>query len=288
MNGRNIRPRGTGRPAVGAVRHDGGVEGTTGAGDGGVGPGEGVDPEAPARPPRAGSPGRLVAVVVLIGLAVLAASLAGPWVPQFAEDSRVSVRGPDAPPAPGIPEATPEPEDEVVQTQPDGPSVGWVRPLLVTATLLTIALVLLHLARRVVQRDSGLTGEEGTAEYRPGAGVPRDDRPDVGALRDGVAAAADHLRTAARPADAVIAAWVRLEAAAEVSGIRRDPASTPTEFTLAVLDRTPADREASRTLLGLYLRARFGEERLTADDVAAARRAVDLLAATVAGGSGAP
>jgi hypothetical protein len=263
------------------------VRGTTGSGSGGADPGEAGGPAAPPRPLRGGAPGRLVAVVVLLGTAVLAASLAGPWVPQFADDGRVVVRGPAAPPVPDVQEPTPEPVGEVAEAPPDGPSLGWVRPLVATATLLAIALALLHLARRGARRDSGLRGEDGAEESRPGAGVPREDRPDVQALREGVAAAAADLRTAARPADAVIAAWVRLEEAAGASGLRRDPASTPTEFTLTVLDRTAADRDASRVLLGLYLRARFGEERLTADDVAAARQAVDSLAVALAGdGSG--
>ncbi|WP_225752705.1 DUF4129 domain-containing protein [Actinotalea sp. Marseille-Q4924] len=251
------------------------MQGTPGAWTGG-GPAVSTSP----RLERSGAPPwRALAVVVLLGVAVLASALAGPWSPQLADGGQVTVDR-QAPP-PVIP--TTEPPAEVVQepaAEPaEPPDVPWLRPLLVTATLLGIALLLLHLVRRFLRAAEDPGTEE--APERPGAGAPgRDVRPpDVAALREGVAAAAAHLRSTARPVDAVVAAWVRLEEAAAASGLPRDPASTPTEFTLAVLDRTRADRDATRTLLDLYLRARFGEEHLTADDVAAARRAVDLLAA---------
>ena len=45
-----------------------------------------------------------------------------------------------------------------------------------------------------------------------------------------------------------------------------------------MLDAAPVDPQATRTLLDLYLRARFGAERMTADDVAAAVGALTVLA----------
>ncbi|WP_454043908.1 DUF4129 domain-containing protein [Cellulosimicrobium sp. Marseille-Q8652] len=80
------------------------------------------------------------------------------------------------------------------------------------------------------------------------------------------------------PRDAVIAAWVSLEDAAALAGAHRDPAQTPTEFTVAVLDRTPADPGAVATLRGLYHRARFRGADIDAGDVRAARAALRRLA----------
>ena len=65
------------------------------------------------------------------------------------------------------------------------------------------------------------------------------------------------------PGDAVIAAWVALEASAERSGLVRDRAQTATEFTVEVLDATRADPGATRALLDLYLAARYSEHVLT-------------------------
>lgn len=236
-------------------------------------------------------PGRHVAVLVLLGLAVLAAAVAGPWSPEFADGGRVTVDVPADPPTPEGP-ATPSvgPEPRTPGEEPDLVAPAWLRPVLVTAALLAVALLVLRLARRLRLTDD-VAPDLGQESAGPGVEGIRDRSPDLHALREGVAAAARHLRSAARPVDAVVAAWVRLEEAAAASGLPRDPAATPTEFTLAVLDRTDADPAVTRALLDLYLRARFGEEHLDADDVAAARRAVDLIGAalvrTSAGASGA-
>jgi hypothetical protein len=221
-------------------------------------------------------------VLVLLGVAVLAAALAGPWSPQYGDGGPVGVDVPLDPPtaeAPATPTAEPSPE--TVAEEPDVVVPAWLRPVLVTAALLTVALLVLHLARRLRLTDA-VTPDLEREPAGPGVEGTRDRSPELHALREGVAAAARHLRSGARPVDAVVAAWVRLEEAAAASGLPRDPAATPTEFTLAVLDRTHADRAATRALLDLYLRARFGEEHLDADDVATARRAVDVIGAALA------
>jgi hypothetical protein len=227
---------------------------------------------------------RHVAVLVLLGVAVLASALAGPWSPQYGEGGGVTVDVPVDPPTPEGP-ATPtaQADPEGAAEQLGGTAPAWLLPVLMTAALLAVALLVLHVARRLRRSDRAAPADLAPTPAGPGfAGTP-DRSPDLRALRDGVAAAAEHLRSAARPADAVVAAWVRLEEAAAASGLPRDPATTPSEFALAVLDRTDADGAATRVLLQLYLRARFGEERLGADDVAAARRAVEGIAAALAG-----
>ena len=81
------------------------------------------------------------------------------------------------------------------------------------------------------------------------------------ALREGVRRAAQVLEDEVPPGDAVIAAWVALEASAERSGLVRDRAQTATEFTVEVLDATRADprgdaRAARAVPGGAVLRAR--------------------------------
>jgi hypothetical protein len=140
------------------------------------------------------------------------------------------------------------------------------------------------LARLRRPRQSG--GRDGAA---PGSGGVRraTAEPDLPTLIEGVQDADAVVAGDGVPADAVVAAWVALERAAARSGVPREPADTPTEFTVDVLDRTAADREATRTLLGLYLAARFGDDPLTARDVAAARAALAALRRTLRGPTGA-
>jgi len=101
------------------------------------------------------------------------------------------------------------------------------------------------------------------------------------ALAEGVEHARLALAEHVPPGDAVVAAWVALEHAAQRTGVVRDPAQTPTEFTVAVLDETRADPAATRSLLDLYLRARFSEHPLTAADVTAARAHLETLSTGV-------
>jgi Domain of unknown function (DUF4129) len=104
--------------------------------------------------------------------------------------------------------------------------------------------------------------------------------PDTPALRTGIELALQALDERRDPADAVVRAWLGLQETAEESGIVRLPAETPTEFTSRILSRAFADDLPVRTLLRLYLRTRFGDHPATADDVAAARVALQELVRT--------
>ena len=53
--------------------------------------------------------------------------------------------------------------------------------------------------------------------------------------------------------------------AAKEAGTVRDPAQTPTEFTLQVLSNTPATPQAIEELLALYQQARFTSDPLIPD-----------------------
>jgi len=103
------------------------------------------------------------------------------------------------------------------------------------------------------------------------------DVADAPTVLRGIAAALAAFDEHREPGDAVVRAWLGLERAAEDAGFARAPAETPTEFTARVLTRTGADRVALRTLLRLYLRARFGDGAITAADATAAREALRVL-----------
>lgn len=257
--------RGAGAPDPSPRAH---AVGTRDAADAGPGTPDG-DPARAAR--------RVAVVVVLLSAVVLATALTGPWQPPvqgWGEDELLLPELVVEPP----PEPTEPPEEGAFEERPP-PAVdlGWLVALAVVALSLAVGWFVLHVLRRVHVR--GTASDAATVDDSPGAAVGLHDRaPDLEELRRGVGDAADHLRAAVRAADAVIAAWVVLEEAAERSGTPRHPAATPTEFTVAVLDRTDVDPAAVRTLLDLYLRARFGQERLSRDDVVVATDAVQRLA----------
>jgi hypothetical protein len=110
--------------------------------------------------------------------------------------------------------------------------------------------------------------------------VERQPEPDPPALRTGIELALQVLDEQRDPTDAIVRAWLGLQEAAEESGIVRQPAETPTEFTSRIVNRASADDRAVRTLLRLYLRTRFGDHPVTSDDVTVARVALQELVRT--------
>jgi hypothetical protein len=97
-------------------------------------------------------------------------------------------------------------------------------------------------------------------------------------LEDAVAEALKRLDAAPTPHDAVIAAWLELEAAGDSLGQARHPAETPTEFTQRLLDATPAPPAATATLRRLYQRARFSRAPTPAGAIPEARTALGQIA----------
>jgi hypothetical protein len=104
--------------------------------------------------------------------------------------------------------------------------------------------------------------------------------PDTPILRTGIELALQVLDEQREPADAIVRAWLGLQETAEESGIVRRPSETPTEFTSRILSRAFVDDRAVRTLLRLYLRARFGDHPVTSEDVTTVRTALQELVRT--------
>lgn len=118
--------------------------------------------------------------------------------------------------------------------------------------------------------------------------VPAEPVAEPETLLTGIGLALQALDEQREPADAVVRAWLGLQETAEESGIVRRPSETPTEFTSRILSGAFADDRALRTLLRLYLRTRFGDHPVTAEDVAEVRDALQQLVSTWPAAGGAP
>ncbi|MBO1751061.1 DUF4129 domain-containing protein [Actinotalea sp. BY-33] len=248
----------------------------------------GPDPVGEPPPVRSrpdGPPPRGVAAVLLVGVAVVAGALAGPWELTFrSRGAPVEQPLPEAV-QPPVPSPTADPflrELERLDVEPW--DLRWLAGVVLTLVFLGVAfLVLQWWRRRLPGRSEPGPPDPADVAALGVVAVGSDAEPDLPALRDGVAGAGARLRVLQNPGDAVIAAWVALEEAAARSGVPRAPSSTPTEFTVTVLDRTAVDPGATRALLALYLRARFGGQRLGPEDVAAATAAITTLGAGLEG-----
>lgn len=223
---------------------------------------------------------RVAPVAALVAGVVLAAAAAGPWRVTGRPTSWAVFPPPDLPRSTPVP--TPPPVDVEGGALPPGlvAATGWVVAVVAgLAALLVLALLvrsaLAALARRGAVPEGGAPGA-GAVDLVDGLTVPQ--------LREGVAAAGRRLDEDVPPGDAVVAAWVALEDAAAATGIVRERSTTATELTVEVLGATRADPAATRTLLDLYLAARFSVHPVTAADVVAARRCLDVLADGLADG----
>lgn len=214
-------------------------------------------------------------VAALLVLAVLSAAVAAPWRLESRSWSFFPDMGPPAvtprplapPPASGLPTPRSHSTD-----------VGWLAPVGVGVLVLLAAALVWWLWRRF--RSSRV---EGRRAGQPGDVVVLAVEPEVPVLRRGVAAAQRSLDEIGDPNDAIVAAWMALEGAAASSGVRRQPAETPTEFTVDVLRATAADPKATRDLLALYHRARFSAAGVSSTDVRAASHCLAVLAASWSG-----
>jgi hypothetical protein len=180
-----------------------------------------------------------------------------------------------AQPPPSAPASrTPAPADSGAT-----PDLTW---LLVVLLALVLAVIVVAAVRwyRARRRD---TVEGVPAPLDSLGAVQPDAEPTVETsapyLRRGLLRAIDVLDGDRAPTDAIVAAWLGLQEAAEDAGWKRQVSETPTEFTTRILRLVDVDRAPLDTLRRLYLAVRFGDAAATPDDVRLARRALETLSA---------
>ncbi|WP_315098293.1 DUF4129 domain-containing protein [uncultured Cellulomonas sp.] len=227
--------------------------------------------------PQTRRPSAVLVVGALVVVAVIGAALAGPFrlgqrnaggaaftIPPLPVESRT---------------ATPPPvEPDMLRVEESVVAQRWLYLIvivLVGALLVVAVAMLVRRVRAMLARRAPHEVDLAAPDVDLGGDVLDSATP---ALREGVRRAAQVLEDEVPPGDAVIAAWVALEASAERTGLVRDRAQTATEFTVEVLGTTRADPAATRTLLELYLAARYSEHVLTRSDVDRARTSLAAIA----------
>lgn len=225
--------------------------------------------------------GTVVAALLVVGAAALGGPLhfGGPrWSPRIALPSATTQAGPTAA---TTPTAGTGAHGHRSVTHLD---VTWV---LVVAGVLA-AIVVLVLVVRMLGRRLRRGGDPVLPTDVLGADAAPDGPPSAAAMRTvrrGLARALDVIDDRDRaPSDAITAAWLGLQEAAEDAGHRRQPAETPTEFTARVLLGLDLDRGAVTTLRDLYVVVRFGTTPVGPVEVAAARDALRTLQSRWPGG----
>jgi Domain of unknown function (DUF4129) len=230
---------------------------------------------------RAGSVLLAAGMTALVTVVVLSAAMRGPWFTEQRSFDFPFLPGPV--PTLEVPDEV-EPPPEVGGDESDVERVDLTWAILLAGVVLTTLLILLLL--RFLQRLRRPIGGAQTPLGRPtDLDVPPE--PDIPVLLRGVSAARELLTRFAEPSDAVVAAWLALEEAAERSGVHRRASATPTEFTMAVLAATPAPPDATRELLGLYRSARFSTHPITAADLERAARCLGEIAESFTAAAGA-
>ena len=171
-----------------------------------------------------------------------------------------------------------EREEDASEGGEEDSGAAWVPPLDLTLVLLTAAVLALAVATALRLRLLWRRRLDGSVDTRAGA-VPYPDDPDdapepelVEAVQGGLA----DLREG-DPRNAIVAAWLRLEAATESEHFTRDPADTPTEFVRRVLAAYRLDAAAIDRLAARYREARFSEHVVTEAHRAEARRCLEAL-----------
>lgn len=144
---------------------------------------------------------------------------------------------------------------------------AWATWVLAVLVALLVIRWIRHLTRRPPRTNA--------ARIRADSGVLSE--ADAQILKSGLAAAIETLATERDLGNAVVQAWQGLEDAAAGAGLHRRPAETTSEFTARILYRSRKSTEPIAVLLDLYQRVRFGEHAPDADEIAAARHALEVL-----------
>ena len=223
-----------------------------------------------------GAAGRALPLAVVLAVLVIAAAglvgtahFTGPrWYPHIGGTSTPAVRT--------TPIMRKQPGSGRLPLRKARPaSTSWVLVVVIAVVLLVLANFLWRWlrGRRLAAPSPDLRLATAVA---PQVTQPEPE-PEPEKLVSGIALALQVLDDEYEPADAVVRAWLGLQQTAEESGIARRASETPTEFASRVLTRSFADPESLRTLLRLYLRTRFGDHPVTAEEVSAVRAALQRL-----------
>jgi hypothetical protein len=178
----------------------------------------------------------------------------------------------------------PPPVQTITQSPPaedrahGGPDLTWL--VILVASLVAagiLAFVILAAIRRLRNRTRGAKGD--LAEVPIDAMGSEDPSVETSLpyLRRGLRRALDELDGDRAPTDAIIAAWLGLQEAAEDAGFERGDSETPTEFTSRILRSVSVDERSLGTLRRLYLAVRFGDLVASPEDVDHARAALRTL-----------
>lgn len=161
------------------------------------------------------------------------------------------------------------------------------RRVMQAVALLLIALCVLAVLNRIRWGRFGLRltrPDRGLGAFVVGEAAEEEEADETAALARQVRAGIRALDADPAPREAVIACWLRLEAAAAASGVPRGPAETPAELVARVLVAHRVRRPALERLAEAYRWARYSPHRVDEHTRERARRALedverDLLAA---------
>lgn len=213
---------------------------------------------------------RLILAGIACALLAVGISLGGPIDVQLPQASGVIEFFP------------PPPEEEAQQVNPDAATEqdqkgqSKAGQIILTLAGLLILYLMVQGARQGLRIFSGALTAKDKTPRTSGQGSQTDPSSQslLPELQRAVHLGQGYLAQSQNSNDAVIAAWLALEQGAKQAGAPRDPAQTPTEFTLEVLSQTPATPTVTQELLALYQVARFTDQQL---DHGARTRAMSIM-----------
>jgi hypothetical protein len=133
-----------------------------------------------------------------------------------------------------------------------------------------VFLVAVFVIRRIRDRRRRVRGRSSAASAFGAEGVS-EAAIAAPAVRRGIARALEILDEQRPPDDAIVAAWLGLEDAAQQAGARRRPSETPAEYAARIIRRFETNRSATDILLRLYEDVRFGGRHADDGSVRTAR-----------------
>jgi len=221
------------------------------------------------------------AVVVLLGLAAVAAGHSALEVRQAEPAFEGATGGQEDFSEPVTPSWSPQPSAEIVQAEPsDLP--GWLAPV---ATVLCTATVLVAVGLVVwtLTRDALARRRRGAVDYRTRPAPPPRTADQVVAAVD--AGLDDLSDTDGDPRRAVIACWLRLEQAAAAAGTPKRVGDSPTDLVSRLLQTHEVSADVLAALAEVYREARYATHTVDERMRTQARSALQRIRAELTAGA---